>query len=74
MQFQVLVLREIRSKIGSVRVPKGTVLMYDEQTASVIVKISQYTDVYLTARLGKDVTELQWLQVKPRRKRASPRC
>ena len=74
MQFQVLLLKDISSKIGSVRAAKGNVLMYDEQTQSVIVKLNQFTDVYLSARLGKDVTPLEWISVKPGRKKNSPRC
>jgi len=74
MQFQVLLLKDISSKIGSVRVSKGNVLMYDEQTRSIIVKLNQFTDVYIGARLGKDITPLEWIQIKPRRRKTSPRC
>lgn len=59
----VLLKRNFTTKFGFLRIEKGQICKYDTETSSIIIQYGRM-QVYVRANLGKDVQELDWLEIK----------
>ena len=59
----VILKKDLTSKLGSYHLSKGTIFSYDPATASIIIQFGRM-QVHMGVKLGKDVQELDWVEVK----------
>ncbi len=59
----VILKRDLSSKVGNFKVRKGHIFSYDPSLASIIIQRGTY-QIHMGVKLGKDVEELNWVEVK----------
>ena len=59
----VILKRDITSKVGNFKVRKGQIFSYDPSIEGIIIQRGTY-QIHLSVKIGKDVQEINWVQVK----------
>jgi hypothetical protein len=59
----VLIKRDLTSKVGNCKVRKGEIFSYDPSIGGIIIQRGTY-QIHLSVKIGKDVEEINWVQVK----------
>jgi hypothetical protein len=61
----VILKRDLTSKVGNCKVRKGQIFSYDPAIEGIIIQRGTY-QIHLTVKIGKDVEEINWVQVQNR--------
>jgi len=59
----VILKRDLTSKVGNCKVRKGQIFSYDPAIEGIIIQRGTY-QIHLSVKIGKDVKEINWVQIK----------